>query len=69
MNDLDSSADTALHQIVEDFQRHDIQFYVAGVKGPVRRVMKRSGLYDVLGGDHFFFTIEAAVNRYLRLYP
>jgi SulP family sulfate permease len=69
VNDLDSSADTALHQIVEDFQRHDIQFYVAGVKGPVRRVMKRSGLYDVLGGDHFFFTIEAAVNRYLRLYP
>ena len=68
VNDLDSSADTALHQIVADFKRHDIQFYVAGVKGPVRRVMKRSGLYDVLGGDHFFFTIEAAVNRYQRLY-
>ncbi|MGD8591016.1 MAG: SulP family inorganic anion transporter, partial [Chromatiales bacterium] len=69
VNDLDSSADTALHQIVADFKRHGIQLYVAGVKGPVRKVMKRSGLYDVLGGDHFFFTIEAAVNRYLRLNP
>ena len=68
VNDLDSSADTALHQIVADFKSHDIQFYVASVKGPVRRVMKRSGLYEVLGGDHFFFTIEAAVNRYQRLH-
>ena len=68
VNDLDSSADTALHQIVVDFKQHRIEFYVAGVKGPVRRVMKRSGLYEVLGGDHFFFTIEAAVNRYQRLH-
>jgi SulP family sulfate permease len=66
VNDLDSSADTALHQIVADYQKHGIEFFIAGVKGPVRRVMKRSGLYDVLGGDHFFFTIEAAVNRYQR---
>lgn len=66
VNDLDSSADTALHQIVADYQKHGIEFFIAGIKGPVRRVMKRSGLYDVLGGDHFFFTIEAAVYRYQR---
>lgn len=66
VNDLDSSADTALHQIVADYKNHGIEFFIAGIKGPVRRVMKRSGLYDVLGGDHFFFTIEAAVNRYQR---
>lgn len=66
INDLDSSADTALHQISVDFKHRKIEFYIAGVKGPVRKVMKRSGLYDVLGGDHFFFTIDAAVKRYLR---
>ena len=66
INDLDSSADTALHQISADFKRRNIDFYIAGVKGPVRKVMKRSGLYDVLGGDHFFFTIDAAVKRFQR---
>jgi SulP family sulfate permease len=66
INDLDSSADTALHQIAADFKKRGIEFYIAGVKGPVRKVMKRSGLYDVLGGDHFFFTIDAAVKRIQR---
>jgi len=26
--------------------------------------MQRSGLYTALGGDHFFFTIDAAVRRF-----
>jgi SulP family sulfate permease len=65
VNDLDSSADTALHQISAEFKSREIEFYIAGIKGPVRKVMQRSGLYDVLGGDHFFFTIDAAVKRYL----
>ncbi|MEA3409977.1 MAG: SulP family inorganic anion transporter [Pseudomonadota bacterium] len=66
INDLDSSADTALHQIARDLKRSGIELYVAGVKGPVRRVMMRSGLYELLGADHFFFTIDAAVKRYSR---
>lgn len=66
INDLDSSADTALHQIARELKQNGIEFYVAGVKGPVRRVMMRSGLYELLGADHFFFTIDAAVRRYAR---
>jgi sulfate permease, SulP family len=54
VNDLDSSADTALHQLSDEFKQ----------KGPVREVMRRSGLYNILGGDHFFFTIDAAVKRF-----
>jgi SulP family sulfate permease len=64
VNDLDSSADTALHQLSDEFKRKGITFYIAGIKAPVREVMKRSGLYDILGGDHFFFTIDAAVKRF-----
>ena len=64
VNDLDSSADTALHQLSDEFRKKGITFYIAGVKAPVREVMKRSGLYDILGGDHFFFTIDAAVKRF-----
>jgi SulP family sulfate permease len=65
INDLDSSADTALHQLSDEFKKQGIAFYIAGVKAPVREVMKRSGLYSTLGGDHFFFTIDAAVRRFL----
>jgi SulP family sulfate permease len=64
VNDLDSSADTALHQLSAEFKKNGIEFYIAGVKAPVRDVMKRSGLYAVLGSDHFFFTIDAAVKRF-----
>jgi SulP family sulfate permease len=64
VNDLDSSADTALHQLSAEFKANGIEFYIAGVKAPVRDVMKRSGLYAVLSSDHFFFTIDAAVKRF-----
>jgi sulfate permease, SulP family len=64
VNDLDSSADTALHQLSAEFKQNGIEFYIAGVKAPVRDVMKRSGLYAVLGSEHFFFTIDAAVKRF-----
>ncbi len=64
VNDLDSSADTALHQLSAEFKKNGIEFYIAGVKAPVRDVMKRSGLYAVLGSEHFFFTIDAAVKRF-----
>lgn len=64
VNDLDSSADTALHQLSDEFKQKGITFYIAGIKAPVREVMKRSGLYGILGSDHFFFTIDAAVKRF-----
>jgi SulP family sulfate permease len=64
VNDLDSSADTALHQLSQEFKKLGVEFYIAGVKAPVRAVMQRSGLYGKLGGDHFFFTIDAAVRRF-----
>lgn len=67
VNDLDSSADTALHQLSDEFKKQGITFYIAGIKAPVREVMQRSGLYSILGGDHFFFTIDAAVKRYQEL--
>ncbi len=64
INDLDSSANKALHEIARDYKRRHIELYIAGLKAPIREVMKRSKLYEVLGADHFFFTIDAAVKRY-----
>lgn len=61
VNDIDASADAMLHSIVRDLSDRHIGFYLANVKGPVRDVLRRSGLYKVLGEDHFFFSINDAV--------
>jgi len=65
INDLDSTADAVLQEVAEEFLDRGIGLYIAGVKGPVRDVMKRSGLYHKLGANRFFYTVDAAVRRAL----
>ncbi|MGH8972086.1 MAG: SulP family inorganic anion transporter [Acidimicrobiia bacterium] len=61
VNDLDSSADRALHEIADDFASRDIHLYLASVKGIILDVMRRSGFYHHLGADHFFLSTDEAV--------
>ena len=61
INDLDSSADAALHRIAEEYQERGIRLAFAGVKGPVRQVMLRSGFLDALGPENFFLSTHEAV--------
>lgn len=60
VNNLDSSADGALHEIHEDFESRGIRLYMAGVKGPVRDALKRSGMWETLDG-RLFETVHEAV--------
>lgn len=69
INEIDSSADIALQEIADAFASKGIALYFTNVKGPVRDMMKRSGLYDKLGEDHFFFSKKSAVRHYLRRHP
>lgn len=62
INQLDSSADTALHELLRDYRGRGIDLFIANVKGPVRDVMERSGFVHSLGVDHFFLTTDEAVN-------
>jgi SulP family sulfate permease len=66
INQLDSSADAALHEIYDDYQRRGIKLSFAHVKGPVRDVMQRSGLYQALGEGRFFFQVHEAVQSALQ---
>ncbi|MEP4546913.1 MAG: solute carrier family 26 protein [Saccharospirillum sp.] len=61
VNQLDSSADTALHELLRDYRLRNVDLFFAHVKGPVMDVMKRSGFAQTLGEDHFFLTTDAAV--------
>ena len=62
---LDSSADSVLHDIADDFKERNIELKFASVKVPVLRVMKASGLYDKIEGRNFFMNIDDAVQSYL----
>lgn len=61
INQLDSSADTALHELLRDYRERNIEIYIANVKGPVMDVMKRSGFAESLGEEHFFLTVNNAM--------
>src|SRR5688572_997650 len=63
VTELDSSADTALVEIADDLARRDVELYLAGVKGRLLDVMRRSGSYQRLGTDHFFLSVNDAVRH------
>lgn len=62
INGMDSTAVHTLKDIVRDYQKRDIRFFMTNVKGPVRDVMRRSGLRVLIGEGHFFLSIPDAVD-------
>lgn len=69
VNQLDASADAALHEIVDDYQRRGVRLLMSHVKGPVRQVMRLSGFHKKLGCDHFFLNVHDAVTCALKAGP
>lgn len=58
---IDSSADSALHDIADDFKARGIELKFASVKVPVLEVMKASGFYDKIQASNFFMNIDDAL--------
>ena len=65
VNDIDATADAAFQEVVKALRGRGIELYFSNLKGPVRDVMRRSGFYDLLGTDHFFFSNHDAVQHVL----
>ncbi len=65
MNSLDSSAVHALNEIVDNYRSRHVEICFTGVKGPVRDAMERGGIFDKIGKDNFFMSIQEAVNCYI----
>jgi SulP family sulfate permease len=63
VTELDSSADTALAEIAEDLAGRGIEFYLAGVKGRLLDVLRRSGSYLRIGPQNFFLSDDEAVRH------
>ncbi|WP_369047984.1 SulP family inorganic anion transporter [Tenacibaculum sp. UWU-22] len=64
INRVDSTGIEMLKERVKYYKNKGITFYFAGIKGPVRDVMFRSDMLDVISINHFFMRANGAVNFY-----
>lgn len=62
MNSLDSSAVHALEEVIDDYRQQGIQILFTGVKGPVRDAMVKGHLIEKIGKQHFFMSVQEAVD-------
>lgn len=58
---VDSSAIDGFKELIGELQRESMRLFLAEVKGPVRDKFYTSGLTESIGHDHFFVTVEDAV--------
>ncbi len=65
INDLDSTAIGALVSVVESLEEDGIELHLTGLIGPVREVVRRSGLHALLGENRFHLDPHEAVVRVL----
>ncbi len=61
INDLDTTAIGALFSVVESLEEMGIELHLTGLIGPVREVVRRSGLYGLLGQNKFHLDPHEAV--------
>ena len=65
VTDLDTTAADVLWELEEEVDAEGVDLRFAEVKDPVKDRLKRYGLFDRLGADHFYPTVGEAVNAYL----
>ena len=61
---LDSSAAKGLEEIVENCNTQGIEFYMTEVIGPVRDMLRKTGLFDNIGEEHFKMRIQDALDHF-----
>ena len=65
INDLDTTAIEAVEEVAETLEEKGVEIHFAGLTGPVRDVMARAGLDEVLGSERFHITPHRAVRAIL----
>ncbi len=61
INDLDATGAEMLHEVLAELEDRRVVLHLADVKGPVRDVLRRSGIWDELGGRIHASTNDAVV--------
>ena len=70
INDMDASGEEALSLLVERIRSRGCGISFSGVKERVLGVMKRTHLYEKIGEENIFSTLEGAIQRlYVTVHP
>lgn len=64
INRVDSTGLEMLKERIKYYQKRDIKFYFAGVKGPVRDDLFKCGVLQIIDINHFFMRANQAVKYY-----
>ncbi len=64
INRVDSTGLEMLKERIKFYKKKDVVFYFAGVKGPVRDDLFRSGVLQIIDINHFFMRVNQAVKYY-----
>ena len=63
--DLDIGTSDMLRDLISDLRQANIDLLLAQVRGSVRQRMRVTGLFDHIGEDHIFLSVDAAVQSFL----
>lgn len=64
INGMDSTGVLAVEELVRYCRNKNVSFAFVGAKGPVRDILFKSGLLDIIGQDQCYMLIEDAVNAH-----
>lgn len=64
INGLDSSALHFLEELTQELNQNRKLLLFSGVKGPVRDNLSKAHLIEKIGNDHFFMSVQEAVDYY-----
>ncbi len=64
INRVDSTGVEMLKERIKFYQKKNVTFYFAGVKGPVRDDLFKSGILQIIDINHFFMRANQAVKFY-----
>lgn len=62
VNNIDSSAVHMLKDLIQDLAEQDIEMHLVNVKGPMRDVLKKNHITELLGEDRFHLKLQNAVD-------
>jgi high affinity sulfate transporter 1 len=65
ITDVDTTGVESLRDLLKDLAAVDASVAFAEFKGPVRDRLRRYGVYDEIGDENFFSTVDHAVTQYL----
>ena len=67
--DLDIGTSDMLRDLISDLRQANIDLLFAQVRGSVRQRMRMTGLFEHIGEDHIFLSVDAAVQAFLSRPP